>query len=137
MRNAILSGSIIGIVSVFWIILMQSFGYNPQNLESNENTWIEYSSILIPFIGLYFGIKGFKKEKGGSLNFFEGIFEGFKITAVGGLIAALASFLYIAYFEDQLVFDYMERIFGAIVIGLLATLTNALFLMNTHKMYKK
>jgi hypothetical protein len=133
MRNAILSGIIIGVVSVFWIILMQSFGYNPQNLEDNENSWIEYSSILIPFIGLYFGIRGYKKEKGGSLNFFEGIFEGFKITAVGGLIAASASFIFLTFFEATLTFDYMERIFGAMVIGLLATLANALLLMNTHR----
>jgi hypothetical protein len=133
MRNAILSGIIIGVASVAWIILMQSFGYNPQNLEANENSWIEYSSILIPFLGLYFGIRGFRTEKGGSLNFFEGIFEGFKITAVGGLIAASASFIFITFFSDKLTFDYMERIFGAMVIGLLATLTNALLLMNTHR----
>ncbi len=133
MKNAILSGIIIGLVSALWIILMQLSGYNPQNVQASKNSWIEYSSILIPFIGLYFGIKGFRKEQGGKLTFFEGIFEGFKILAVGGLLATASSFLYISIFAKELTVDYMERIFGAVVIGLLFTLANALLLMTSPK----
>lgn len=133
MKNAVISGVIIGLVSALWIILMQSVGYNPQNVEYSSNSWIEYTSILIPFIGLYFGIKGYKEKLGGKLSFFEGIFEGFKILAIGGLLAAAASFIYISVFAKDLTVDYMERIFGAMVLGLLFTLVNALLLMNTPK----
>ncbi|MEO5910037.1 MAG: DUF4199 domain-containing protein [Pelobium sp.] len=133
MRNAVISGIIIGVVSGIWIALMQLFGYNPQNVEESNNNWLEYTSILIPFLGLYFGIRGYKKELGGKLSFFEGIFEGFKILAIGGLLAAGSSFIYISIFAQDLTVDYMERVFGAIVIGLLFTIVNSLLLMNTPK----
>ena len=133
MKNALISGVIIGLVSVLWIIGMQSFGYNLQNVEDSQNKWIEYTSVLIPFFGLYFGIRGLKKNQNGKLTFFEGLFEGFKIIVVGGVLAAAASFIYIFLFAKNLTVDYMERIFGAMVIGLLFTLANALLLMNGEK----
>ena len=133
MKNAIISGVIIGLVSVLWIIGMQSFGYNLQNVEDSKNKWIEYTSVLIPLFGLYFGIRGLKKAQNGKLTFFEGLFEGFKIIAVGGALAAAASFIYIYLFAKNLTVDYMERIFGAMVISLLFTLAISLLLMNGEK----
>ena len=133
MKNALISGLIIGLASTLWIILMQTFGYNPQNLNDSKNSWIEYTSILIPFLGIYFGIKGYRKQQNGKLTFFEGIFEGFKIMAVGGLLASLASLIYLNIFARELTIDYMERIFGAIVLGLLFTLANSLILMTSPK----
>jgi preprotein translocase subunit YajC len=136
MKNAIISGVIIGVVSVLWIIGMQFFGYKPQNIEDSQNNWIEYTSVLIPFFGLYFGIRGLKKAQNGKLTFFEGLFEGFKIITVGGVLAAAASFIYIYFFAESLTIGYMERIFGAMAIGLLFTLANALLLMNGEKQKK-
>jgi len=133
MKNAIISGVIIGLVSVLWIIGMQSFGYNLQNVEDSQNKWIEYTSVLIPLFGLYFGIRGLKKAQNGKLTFFEGLFEGFKIIAIGGALAAVASFIYIYLFAKNLTVDYMERIFGAMVISLLFTLAISLLLMNGEK----
>ena len=133
MKNAIISGVIIGLVSVLWIIGMQSFGYNLQNVEDSQNKWIEYTSVLIPLLGLYFGIRGLKKAQNGKLTFFEGLFEGFKIIAIGGALAAAASFIYIYLFAKNLTVDYMERIFGAMVISLLFTLAISLLLMNGEK----
>ena len=133
MKNALISGVIIGLVSVLWIIGMQSFGYDLQNVEDSQNKWIEYTSVLIPLFGLYFGIRGLKKAQNGKLTFFEGLFEGFKIIAIGGVLAAAASFIYIYLFAKNLTVDYMERIFGAMVIGLLFTLANSLLLMNGEK----
>ena len=133
MKNAIISGVIIGLVSVLWIIGMQSFGYNLQNVEDSKNKWIEYTSVLIPLFGLYFGIRGLKKAQNGKLTFFEGLFEGFKIIAIGGALAAAASFIYIYLFAKNLTVDYMERIFGAMVISLLFTLAISLLLMNGEK----
>ena len=133
MKNAVISGIIIGIVSALWIIIMQTAGYNPQNLEESKNSWLEYTSVLIPFLGLYFGIRGFKKQQGNQLTFFEGLFEGFKILAIGGLLAAAFSFIYVSLYAQDLTGDYMERIFGALIIGLLFTLANSLLLMNSPK----
>ncbi len=133
MRNALISGLIIGTMSAIWIMIMHLSGFNPENIDHGNQGWIEYTSILIPFLGLYFGIKGFRKENGGKLNFFEGVFEGFKIMLIGGFLAAIFSFAYINIFAKELTINYMERIFGAIIIGLLFTLVNALLLMTTPK----
>lgn len=135
MKNALITGVFIGILSALWIAAMQFFGFNPQNVEESNNNWLEYTSILIPFFGLYFGIKRFKKSKNRRLSFIEAIFEGFKIIAIGGLIAAVFSFIYIQVFAKDLTVDYMERVFAAVVIGLLFTLVNALLLMDTAKRY--
>lgn len=133
MRNAILAGLIIGVVSAIWIIIMHLNGYTPENVGGTKNSWLEYTSVLIPLIGLYFGIKGYRRINRGSLTFFEGIFEGFKIIAIGGLIAAACSALYFAVLGQQFTSDYMERVFGAVVLGLLFTLVNSLLLMTTPK----
>ena len=133
MKNAILWGIIIGVVSAIWIIIMHSNGIQPNNVGSQSNSWLEYTSVIIPFLGLHFGIKAYKKMNGGTLTFFEGIFEGFKIMAVGGLLAGAFSALYFGFLNQELTSDYMERIFGAVVLGLLFTLANTIWLMNTPK----
>lgn len=133
MKNALKYGLIIGVLSALWIAIMHLSGYNPGNLADSPNQWLEYTSILIPFIGLNLGIRGFKKENGGQLNFFEGIIEGFKIIAIGGLLAVACSFLYLSLFTQAETADYMERIFGAIVLGILFSLVNSLLLMNNPK----
>ncbi len=133
MKNAILSGLIIGVVSVLWIFVMHLNGYTPETIGQEKNGWLEYTSILVPFIGLYFGIKGYRTLNGGSLTFFEGVFEGFKIMAIGGLIAGAFSCLYFAFIDQGFNYDYMERVFGAIILGLLFTLGHSLLLMTTPK----
>lgn len=132
-KNAFLSGLIIGIASLLWIVIMHLNGYTPVNMSVRKSGWLEYTSILIPLIGLYFGIKGYRKLNGNSLTFFEGVFEGFKIMAFGGLIAGAASSLYFAFLGEEFSSDYMERIFGAVILGLLFTLGNSLLLMTTPK----
>ena len=133
MKNAILSGLIIGIVSALWIVVMHLNGYTPKTIGKVNNRWLEYTSILIPLIGLYFGIKGYRTRNGGSLTFFEGVFEGFKIIAVGGLFVGAFSSLYFAFLGQEFTSDYMERVFGAVILGLLFTLANSLLLMTTPK----
>lgn len=133
MKNAIISGLLIGVVSALWIIVMHLNGYTPQTVGEVKNNWLEYTSILIPFAGLYFGIKGYRTRNGGSLTFFEGVFEGFKIMAIGGLFAGAFSSLYFAFINQEFTSDYMQRVFGAVILGLLFTLMNALLLMTTPK----
>lgn len=133
MKNAILSGIIIGVVSVIWVIIMHYAGINPENVQESDNKWLEYTSIIIPIIGLYLGIRGFKNRNNNSLTFFEGVFEGFKIMAISGLIAGAFSALYFSFLNLEFSSDYMERIFGAAIIGFLVTLASSLLLMTKPK----
>lgn len=132
MKNAIKYGLIIGVLSGIWILIFHIAGVyeNP-----NEGySWIEYTSVLIPFIGLYFGIKNFRDNiNGGKMEFFEGLFEGFKIMIVGGVIAAFCAVVYVQYNPTALNTDYMGRIGGAGIVGILFNLVISITLMNKQK----
>ena len=132
MKNALKYGIIIGVVSGIWIFILHIAGvYEHAYPESDGASWLEYFSILIPLIGLYYGIKSFRNNyNGGKMEFFEGIFEGFKIMVVGGLIACFFAAVYIGYVAGDLQMDYMGRVGAAGVIGILTTLVMSLLLMN-------
>src|SRR5690606_30999488 len=133
MKNAIKYGVVIALLSAAWIFIMHITGHTPDNVIDTNYSWQELSSVIIPFLGLHFGIKSFRKENGGELTFFEGVIEGIKIMIIGAVLAGAISFLYLSSFSSMLTVDYMERIFGALVVGGLFTLVNSLLLMTTPK----
>lgn len=135
MKNAIKYGVIIGVLSGIWILLLHLAGvYEQEYPKSDSSSWLEYASIIIPFIGLYLGIKSYRDNiNGGTMEFFEGLFEGFKIMAIGGVIAAFFAVVYIHYVNNTMQMDYMGRIGAAGAIGFLFTLAISLMLMNKQR----
>jgi len=134
MRNAIKYGLIIGILSGIWILILHLAGVYSDSPEVGKFSWIEYTSVLIPFVGLYFGIKNFRDNiNGGRMEFFEGLFEGFKIMIVGGIIASFCAVLYVQLAPSVLNTDYMGRIGGAGIVGILFNLIISITLMNKQK----
>ena len=135
MKNAVKYGLIIGILSGIWIVIIHFSGiYEQTYQESRSTSWLEYASIIIPFIGLYFGIKSYRDNyNGGKMEFFEGIFEGIKIMIVGGIIAAFFATVYISYMPMGVKADYLGRIGGAGIVGILFTLAISLLLMNKQR----
>lgn len=135
MKNAIRYGLIIGIVSGVWIFIMHFAGTFDQPYPgTGRMSWLEYLSVIIPFAGLYLGIKNFRNTyNGGTMEFFEGLFEGIKILLVGGLITAFVGVLYFSYVSNPLKFDYMNRVAGAGIVGILFTVIIALMLMNKQR----
>ncbi|MXV49802.1 DUF4199 family protein [Pedobacter sp. HMF7647] len=135
MSNFIKYGLIIGIVSGIWLLIMHFAGvFNPEKNPTGNISWLEYVSIIIPLIGLYTGIKSFRDgENGGKMEFFEGLFEGFKIMVVSGVIVSFFAVIYISYVPSVLKGDYMGRIGGALIVGMLFNLASSLILMNKQK----
>jgi len=134
MKNAIKFGFIIGILSGIWLLVMHFFGVYEQNLALQKISWMEYASVIIPFLGLYLGIKNFRDNiNGGKMEFFEGLFEGFMILGVGGLITSFFGIIYIQNVPSILQTDYMARIAGAGMVGILFDLIVSLLLMNKQK----
>jgi len=134
MKNAVLSGSIIGVLSIIWIFAMPRFGVMPQK---DVVSPAEYFSFVIPAIGLFFGIMSYRKNDcNGQMGFLEAIFQSFKILIVGGIIAVFASILYISYISSSgdNIQDFSERIFGALIVGVL--LAFAVSLLFTNKKNK-
>jgi len=137
MKNAIKYGLLIGVLSAIWIFVMHSSGvFNQDDNGGQGISWAEYLSVIIPFLGLYFGVKNYRDHlNNGRIEFFEAILEGFKILIVGGVLTAAFMSIYINYIAGSasLKLDYMQRIFGAGVVGILLNLVVCLMLMNKQK----
>lgn len=130
MKNAIIFGVIIGVLSGLWILMMYLLGYTTLTATSP----IEYTSVLIPIIGLYFGVKRYRDtEQNGNITFFEGLQEGFKILFAGGIVAVAFAILYINYVSKGSISDFSGKIFAAFLVGVISALAVSLLLMTDSK----
>ncbi|SDE75680.1 Protein of unknown function [Mucilaginibacter pineti] len=133
MKNAILWGAIIGVLSGVWMFVMHSMGITPTN-EKTET--LEYFSVLIPAIGLLLGIRSYRAtECKGQMGFLEALIQSFKILIAGGIITVFASILYFSYIStENTLSDFSGRIFGALLVGVI--LAFAVSLLYTNKSNK-
>jgi hypothetical protein len=129
MKNALNYGVIIGIISAAWLFMMRSFGYSGLD---DKAAPIEYLSVIIPLIGLYFGIRSYKaNECHGGMGFLEALVQSFKILLVGGILAIFGFILYINYVAPgNILRDFSGRMFGALLVGVLFALGVSLLLAN-------
>jgi hypothetical protein len=127
MKNAIISGLIIGILSGLWMFVMHATGHRP---EEGTLTPMEFVSIFIPLIVLYFGLKSYRNnECKGHLGFLEALVQCFKILIIGGILTTAASIIYIDEFAaGNNLKDFSGRIFGALLVGVLFSLGVAVLL---------
>ena len=129
MKNALIFGLIIGILSGLWLLTLHSFGFH---VEDNQASNYEYFSILIPIIGLFFGIRSYRaNELGGQMGFFEALIQSFKILLVGGIVAIFAAIVYINYVAaGNNMRDFSSRMFGALLVGIISAFAVSLLLAN-------
>jgi hypothetical protein len=121
MKNAIVSGLVIGLLSLLWMFVMHALGITPQ---SSNMSPIEYVSVFIPLIVLYFGVKSYRNNDcGGRMGFLEALIQSFKILIIGGILTVSASIIYIDEFaKENNLMDFSGRIFGALLVGILFAL---------------
>jgi len=130
MKNAIVPGLIIGLLSGIWLFIMRMM-HIPFN--STSVSPIEFVSVLIPVVGLYYGVKVYShKDLDGKMTFFEGLIHSFKILIVAGILVVFVGILYINYidFKDVNWADFSGRIFAALLIGVLSAFGVSLLLMH-------
>ena len=129
MKNAFVPGLIIGLLSGVWLFIMRVLGYT--NFSNDTVAPIEFVSILIPVIGLYFGVKSYREvEMKGKMTFLEGLIHSFKILIVGGIIVVFLGIVYINYIDYSTNFrDFSGRIFAALLIGVISAFGVTLLLM--------
>lgn len=130
MKSALFPGLIIGILSGVWLFIMRAMGLT----FSNDNVApVEFISVFIPIVGLYFGVKRYRdKELGGKMDFLQGLVQGFKILIVGGIFVIFVGIAYINWIsttEKANWSDFSGRIFAALLIGVLSALTVTLLLI--------
>ncbi len=129
MKNALTFGLIIGILSGLWLLAIHSFGYGPMD---DQAATFEYFSIIIPIVGLYFGIRSYKyNDCGGNMGFLEALVQSFKILLVGGIVAVFAGIVYINYVAaGNNMRDFSSRMFGALLVGIICAFAVSLLLAN-------
>lgn len=130
MKNALLSGIIIGILSGLWLAIMRLL-HIPFN--SEHVSPIEFVSVLIPIVGLYIGVKIYRdKDLQGNMNFLEALIQCFKILIAAGVLVVFLGIVYINYIDFATVnwSDFSARIFAALLIGVLSALAVSLLLMS-------
>lgn len=126
MKNAIITGLIIGVVSGVWMFVMRALGYSPQG---GTIAPIEFVSGLIPLAGLYFGVKSFKENDcKGHMGFLEALLQCFKILLIGGVITTAAAIIYVEEIDGSNLMEFSGRIFGALLLGLLFALGTSVLL---------
>jgi hypothetical protein len=128
MKNALIYGILIGVLSIIWLFAFRSFGYTGTD---DKAAPVEYVSVLIPVIGLLLGIRAYKAQLGGNMGFLQALVESFKILIVGGVISIFAFIVYVNYFAPgNIVRDFSGRMFGALLVGVLACLGVSLVMAN-------
>ena len=127
MKNAFITGVIIGVLSGLWLFIMHIAGYD---LTKDQVSPFEYVSIIIPVAGLFLGLKSYRdNDLGGNMGFLEALIQCFKILILAGVIAIFAGILYISYVSaGNNVRDFSGRMFAALLIGLLSSLAVSLIL---------
>lgn len=133
MKNALIIGIAIGILSGLWLFAMHWLGYSTS--DPHEIAPYEYYSVLIPIVCLYFGVRSYREnEMHGTINFLEALVQCFKALLLGGVIAIFASIIYINWiYQGTNLADFSGRLFGAMLVGVIEALAVALLLMNKSK----
>lgn len=129
MKNALLPGFIIGLLSGIWLLVMRAMGYS--SFSNDSVAPIEFVSIFIPIIGLYIGVKSYcYVEMKGKMTFLEGLLHSFKILIVAGIIVVFLGIVYINYIDYSNNFrDFSGRIFAALLIGVISAFAVTLLVM--------
>ncbi len=127
MKNALIWGAVIGILSAAWLFITHAMGYDTYD---DKTAPYEYLSILIPIIGLFLGILSYRTELGGNMGFLEALIQSFKILLFGGILAVFIGIVYINYIQPNggNFMAFSGRMFGALLVGLLAALAVSLVL---------
>ncbi len=109
------------------MFIMHATGHRP---EEGTLTPMEFVSIFIPLIVLYFGVKSYRNnECKGHMGFLEALMQCFKILIIGGIITTAAAIIYIDEFTtERNIGDFSGRIFGALLVGVLFSLGVAVLL---------
>jgi hypothetical protein len=127
MKNALIWGAVIGVLSAAWLFITHAMGYDTYD---DKTAPFEYLSIFIPIIGLFLGIRSYRAvECAGQMGFLEALVQSFKILLFGGILAVFVGIVYINYIQTGNNFTaFSGRMFGALLVGILAALAVSLVL---------
>jgi len=128
MKNAFITGIIIGVLSGLWLFVMHLWGYDL----TSDVAPFEYISIIIPIAGLFIALRIYRKQDcGGKMGFLEALIQCFKILVLGGIIAGFLGILYISYIDtaaNNNLSAFSGRLFAALLVGVISAFGVSLLL---------
>ncbi|WP_345948887.1 DUF4199 domain-containing protein [Mucilaginibacter sp. PAMB04274] len=129
MKNALITGGIIGILSALWLFILRWAG---DSISNGQATSFEYAVVIIPIAGVFLGVLSYKKnEKENQINFFEALVQSFKILLVAGFITGFLGILFVSFIGKQHGYqDFSGRLFGALLVGIIVCLGVSVTLMS-------
>ncbi|HEY8660788.1 MAG TPA: DUF4199 domain-containing protein [Hanamia sp.] len=141
MKNVLIAGSIIGVLSGVWLWVLYLIGNaaffdDVLTIVTSGKPFKDMGillgiAMLIPIIGLYFGLRLYKQhEKGGEITFSEAFTTSLKILITGGTLAVIFATLYRYAIAKGTISEFTELALGALLFGLIVALTLS-FLLKT------
>ncbi|TSJ36326.1 DUF4199 domain-containing protein [Mucilaginibacter corticis] len=129
MKNALISGIVIGALSALWLFILLWTGVTTTK---GQTSGFEYGVVIIPVAGVFLGVLSYKKnEKHNEINFFEALLQCFKILLVAGFLAGFLGIMYVNFFGSKNGSqDFSGRLFGALLVGVIVSLGVSVILMS-------
>lgn len=140
MRNLFLTGCIIGLLSGGWLLVLYLAGYLTflTDLVSlltfakplRQVSLLAAAALWIPAAGIYFGVRNYKRIKGGRFDFRTALAAGLKIAFVAGVLALACALVYWRTAARGVMNDFAELVVAALLAGLALVVIIALALKN-------
>ncbi|HEY9000648.1 MAG TPA: DUF4199 family protein [Mucilaginibacter sp.] len=138
MRNVLLTGCIIGLLSGGWLLVLYLAGYLTflTDLVSllafakplRQVPLLAAAALWIPAGGLYFGLRNYKRIHDGKFTFRAALTAGLKIIMVAGALALLFALVYWRTAVHGAVNEFAGLAVAALLAGLALAVTIALVL---------
>lgn len=138
-RNVLVAGLVIGLLSGVWLLVLYLIGYETffsdvltiftSGKPLKDITILVFTAILIPVIGLYFGLSSCKRyENGEKFTYLNVLLTGLKILIIGGMIAITLTILYMQLTRHGTISDFAKMSIGASLVGVAAALIISIIL---------
>jgi hypothetical protein len=129
MKNALLAGSLIGLLTGAWLLVLYLIGYVTflpdvvtlmiSGKPFPHQAILFGTALLIPVAGLYLGLSRHKKLKSGTISFREALTVGLKILLAGGIVTGVLTLLLLPAVRGT-VSEFIRLVFWAALAGLVA-----------------
>jgi hypothetical protein len=144
MKNILIAGAIIGILSGVWLLVLYMIGYatffNDMLLMFTSSKPFKdmgiliITAVLIPFAGLYLGLRLYKQhKKDGEITFAGAFATSLKILITGGVLAVVFGIIYRYVIAKGTISEFVKLCLGALFIGLMAALILSFLLKSKMK----
>lgn len=138
MKNILLTGCIIGLLSGGWLLVLYLAGYLTFLADlisllafakpARQVPLLAVAALWIPAAGIYFGLRNYKRIKGGKFTFRTALATGLKIAFIAGMVALVFAFIYWRITAHGAMNEFAQLVLAGLLGGLVIVMITALIL---------